>query len=61
MTAIANHSPLAEKLRTKRGESRVEKFTKTAEEPFGLNKRARRLRDGNADVTRPDGTQGEWK
>lgn len=40
MSAITNHSPLAEKLKTKRGESRVEDNG----EPFGLNKNTRRLK-----------------
>lgn len=50
-----------EKPRTKRGEAVIQKFTKTTEEPFGLNKRIRRLRKGDTSVTRPDGTQGEKK
>lgn len=61
MSAITNSSSYFERLHTKRGEAREEKFTKTKEEPFGLNKRARRLRKGDLTVTRPDGTQGESK
>lgn len=59
MSAITNSSSHFEKLKTKRGESRIEKVTKDREEPFGLNKRARRIAAGQMDVTRPDGTQGK--
>ena len=53
--------PMPERIRAKRGEAVIQKFTKTTEEPFGLNKRIRRLRKGDTSVTRPDGTQGEKK
>jgi len=40
---------------TTRGESRLEKYTPTKSEPFGLNKRTRRLAKGIL-TSKPDGS-----
>lgn len=41
--------------KTKRGEARMEYYTPTKQEPFGLAKRTRRLKRGIL-TTKPDGT-----
>lgn len=48
--AIATVGPKAE-----RGHARLEYYTPSKQEEFGLNKRTRRLARGDQNVTTPDG------
>ena len=41
--------------RAERGHARVENYTPSKSEEFGLNKRTRRLARGDKNVTTPDG------
>ena len=41
--------------KAKQGEARQEYYTQSKMEPFGLNKRSRRIARGDRQVTTPDG------